>query len=161
MENWLSPPNRIIWLKAFKAKAKEVEIRDGRKFSIKYFENSTIFGKEKADYVKVTPKTGFAPMAYFNMSKVTDTLWLTETDSAERAAKESVYVTHLDEFIASDSDGIDVVQQWPGLSSRLLTTIRQGFANAKDERGKKASGIVVTMSEGKVYLIKEKPNANV
>ena len=161
MENWLSPPNRIIWLKAFKAKAKEVEIRDGRKFEVKYFENSTIFGKEKVDYVKVSPQKGFAPMAYFNLKRVTDTMWLTETDAATRSAKESVYIQHLNEFINSDSDGVDVIEQWPGLSSRLLTTVRQGFANAKEERGKTAINVIVTMSEGKVYLIKEKPNANV
>ena len=158
----LLPPNRIIWLKAFKAKATEVVIRDGRKFNVKYFENSTIFGSEKASYVRVTPKGEFAPMGYFNLKRVTDTLWLTETDAASRATKESIYITHLDEFVASDSNGVDVVEQWPGLASRLITTIRQGFAGAKEVRGKKADDVLVTMSEGKVYLIKEKrPSADV
>jgi hypothetical protein len=162
MESWLSPPNRIIWIKAFREKATTVTIRDGRKFNIRYRKNVEPFSKSDPndEWALVSPDKGYAPMAWFKLSTVTDQVWLTEPDSIV-AKKESIYVTYLDEFIASDIDGVNVVEQWPGLSSRLASTLRQGFASAKDERGKKANKVIVTMAGGSVFLIKEDANVKI
>lgn len=69
-EDWLSPMNRIIWIKAFRAKDTEVTLRDGRKFIMDY-------GK-KPGVVFVKAKDERVPRGSFELEKVTHNSWLTE-----------------------------------------------------------------------------------
>lgn len=150
-EDWLSPMNRLVWMKAFRAKSNTVTIRDGREFKLRY-STQTIFG-EDMDMVWVEPKKGFAPAGWFRMKHVTDELWLTES-SEPYSQKESMYVNLLKNFMDSGYKGVDVMQHYPNLEGRVKTSVRQGFASAIIQVGQKASNIVVKTIDGKVYLFK-------
>ena len=69
---WMSPINKLIWMKAFIGKQPEVTLNDGRKFIVDY---DRIPGK-----VWVTPKKkhDFVPCGWFDYKKVTDKGWLDE-----------------------------------------------------------------------------------
>lgn len=69
-EDWLSPMNKLIWMKAFKAKRTEVTVRDGRKFTIQYKKRNNV------DIVHIRPVVGLVPMGYFELWKVTSSSWL-------------------------------------------------------------------------------------
>jgi hypothetical protein len=71
-EDWLSPMNKLIWIKAFKAKATTVTLRDGRKFRAWYTQ------RDNVPIVEVHPMEGRVPMGYFELKKVTDHSWLSD-----------------------------------------------------------------------------------
>lgn len=66
--NWLDPLNRIAFQQAFKSKAEQVTLRDGRVFIISYPPMGT--------KIKVEPQHGLVPMGTFDLSVVTDPMWL-------------------------------------------------------------------------------------
>ena len=73
-EDWLSPMNRMVWMKAFKAKETTVTLRDGRKFIIDY--------DKRPGQIFVKPASGtYVPRGYFDEKKVTNHLWVLETSS--------------------------------------------------------------------------------
>lgn len=71
-EDWLSPMNKLIWIKAFKAKQTQVTVRDGRKFTIQYKKRNNV------DIVFIRPVVGSVPMGFFELRKVTEPSWLEE-----------------------------------------------------------------------------------
>jgi hypothetical protein len=152
VESWLSPTNKAIWMKAFKNREKEVTIRDGRVFFISY-ETRSIFGEDK-EVAKVWPKVGFAPIGFFRLEKAIDKLWLTEAEKAtgEPANK---YVIYLDEFVKSDSDGVNVTEMWPEFAGSSVETIRRGFNKAKSYR-QLTDQIQLVVSGGEAFLVKVK-----
>lgn len=75
-EDWLSPMNKLIWIKAFKAKAKSVTLRDGRKFKIEYKQ------RNETDIVVVNPVKGRIPMGSFELKSVTESTWLHDGKAA-------------------------------------------------------------------------------
>jgi len=148
-ETWLSPPNRIIWIKAFRERAEIVTIRDGRKFKLRY-STETIFGENK-EMVYVSPlRDEFCPAGWFRLEKVTDNLWLTETFSEPRG--ESIYQVLLREFIKTGYAGVDVKEEWPALEDRQSATLRQGFSSAILAAGQAGRKLEVRTIEGRVYL---------
>jgi len=70
-EDWMSPLNRIVWLRAFRTKKKVVQLRDGRKFSVDY---NQIPGKA---WVCIMGGPTH-PCGWFDLYRVTDELFLTE-----------------------------------------------------------------------------------
>ena len=77
----MSPLNRIIWMRASKARKTEVTIRDGRRFLINYdvrpihFPASNVVRK----LVHIKPADGkFAPSGYFNLDHVQTVDWVKE-----------------------------------------------------------------------------------
>jgi len=80
-EDWMSPLNRVIWLKAFRARQTEVTIRDGRKFKLNYDVRPLELpaSGETRKLVHITPADGqFVPSGYFNLKEVTDPSWVKE-----------------------------------------------------------------------------------
>jgi hypothetical protein len=150
-EYWLSPMNRALLRRAFRKRQKQVKLRDGRKFKIKY-EKQHIYSNGKAERVFVSPERGFAPCGWFRYSKITDELWITESQYDD--SHQSLYVSYLRDFIESDLDGIDVLLRWKELDERTNQTVRNGFRNAKNFLGIHAEGVQVINVEGRVYLIK-------
>jgi hypothetical protein len=73
-EDWLSPLNRIIWLRAFRARQTLVTLRDGRKFTVDY---DRIPGKAWVDIAS----SEVNPCGWFDMERVTDDLFLSEQDN--------------------------------------------------------------------------------
>ena len=74
-EDWLSPLNRIIWMAAFRKKEQTVTLRDGRKFVIDY--------DRRPGEVFVKPAKGsgdLVPRGFFNLKKVTENVWLAESN---------------------------------------------------------------------------------
>lgn len=71
-EDWLNPMNKLIWIKAFRAKQTTVAIRDGRKFTVRYFDRKGV------PTIHVKPVDGFVPMGYFEYKKVTHNSWLSD-----------------------------------------------------------------------------------
>lgn len=157
IESWTSPMNRVRWIRAFRARAKGVTLRDGRKFNIKYIDNPFYSGDDKPIDKKVafaSPVLGFAPTGYFRLSKVTDKLWITEGDRED--APPGTYIAYLDEFVANtDLLGVSVVENWPGLEGKKVTTLKAGFSKAKSDRGKRAEGVKVVVDDDTVFLVKE------
>jgi len=138
-ENWLTPTNKVLWMKAFRSRAEHVELRDGRRFQIKY-KTATFF-----------PSDGPKEYAW-----VTDQLWLTESDRPD--VPESKYSLYLDEFIDSDVQGVLVTNMWPELRGRLHKTLQRAFTTAKAARGKKAEHVLVATDDNKVFLLKQEPS---
>ena len=82
-EDWMSPLNKVIWMRAFRKKQTEVTLRDGRKFEINYNVRPLVFAStgEKFDLVHVQPADGtFAPCGYFRLKEVTDPRWVSRDD---------------------------------------------------------------------------------
>lgn len=154
-EYWLSPMNRVRWLKAFRSKAKVCTLRDGRKFKIRYERKKLFSHNGMVDIAVVTPTKGFVPTGQFRMEKVTDKSWIMESSVDDSPG---LYEAYLDEFINSDLQGVSVVEQWPSLEGKRAATQRRGFGVAKINRGKKAEGITVANIEGTVFLLKEPEN---
>ena len=77
-ESWMSPLNKIIWMKAFKTRQTHVTIRDGRKFVIDY--DRPKLKARNWCFVNPDPEyTGeFVPCGEFDLDKVTDPLWVSE-----------------------------------------------------------------------------------
>lgn len=146
--------NRMIWIRAFRTKADKVELLDGRKFTIKYIKNPFYSNSEKGDKLValVRPVRGYIPMGYFRMSRVTDKLWITESDRDD--TKPSGYIVKLEEFLNSDLNGVQVDEQWPDLNSKTMETLRRGFNLAKSQISRKAENVNVVVNEGKVFLVK-------
>jgi hypothetical protein len=138
-EDWLSPMNKILWIKAFRERKKEVTIRDGRKFKIKYI----------GEKVRVSPVRGFSPLAWFPLEKVTNSAWLTESSDTVPAGS-NVYRKLIDDFIESKENGVDAVEQWPALEGKLPETIRRGFNQARKDKDK----VQVITRDQKVYLLR-------
>jgi len=156
-ENWLTPTNKVLWMKAFRSRAEHVELRDGRRFQIKY-KTATFFPSDgPKEYAWVEPSLGtFAPSGYFSIERVTDQLWLTESDRPD--VPESKYSLYLDEFIDSDVQGVLVTNMWPELRGRLHKTLQRAFTTAKAARGKKAEHVLVATDDNKVFLLKQEPS---
>ena len=72
-EDWLSPMNKMIWMKAFKAKETKVVLRDGRKFTVDY--------NKRPGEIYVKSNHGYVPSGYFDEKKVMHTQWILETTS--------------------------------------------------------------------------------
>jgi hypothetical protein len=72
--NWLDPLNKQILQAAFKKKAPQVTLRDGRIFNLDY--------NKMPGSVYVTPAFGFVPRGYFDLKRVTDRLWLQQVEPA-------------------------------------------------------------------------------
>jgi hypothetical protein len=69
----MSPLNKIIWINAFRKKATEVMLRDGRRFTIDYSQTP---GKA---WVNGTNGES-APCGWFDLARVTDDMFLQESD---------------------------------------------------------------------------------
>ena len=82
-EYWLSPMNRVIWVKAFRARANSATLRDGRTFDIRYVTRKFMGENRDMALVAPTPGRGFAPMGYFDLKRVTDKLWIEESDKPD------------------------------------------------------------------------------
>ena len=75
--NWKDPLNRLIWQKAFKARAKSMVLRDGKTYIIEYM-------KPQIDPVTSLPVTkawvkiadGVAPCGWFTVETVLDPSWV-------------------------------------------------------------------------------------
>lgn len=82
-KNWISPTNKIVWIKAFRRKATKVTLPkpDGRTFICQY--------DLRPGEVLVTPANGrsFVPRGWFNLDKVTNEEWL-DDDIKKVTAKE-------------------------------------------------------------------------
>jgi hypothetical protein len=78
VEDWLNPMNKLIWIKAFKAKSPTVTLRDGRKFTIKYKQRKGV------DIVEVRPVEGMVPLGFFELKQVTDNSWLDDTNGHKK-----------------------------------------------------------------------------
>jgi hypothetical protein len=100
--DWLSPLNRINWIRAFKTRATTCTLRDGRKFNIKYSSDNQsgvkpLFYKtteETRELAHVSPadteqngNMKLIPRGYFDMSKVTDKAWIYEGRKATRVSE--------------------------------------------------------------------------
>ena len=77
-EDWLSPMNKLIWMKAFKARSNHATLRDGRKFKIKYKH------RNKTEIAQVSPVQGLVPMGSFELRSVTDSSWLDDESRRTR-----------------------------------------------------------------------------
>lgn len=98
-ENWMSPLNKIIWLRAFKKRQEFVTIRDGRKFICDYdvppFVIKTLGENINVVHVRMAPmdqqpvwvETVFAPYGFFDLKEVTNIHWITQT-TREKSAVE-------------------------------------------------------------------------
>ena len=78
-EDWMTPLNKIIWMRAFKAKATEVTLRDGRKFIINYDVEPLLLKTtgEKRVLCHVKPADGsLAPRGYIDLKEATHNEWL-------------------------------------------------------------------------------------
>ena len=147
-----SPLNKIVWMKAIRARKRSVTLRDGRKFKLAYKRQRLT--SEYREVVWFEPVSDeFAPCGYLRLSIVTDKLWLEESDRADMP--DGKYVVMLDEFINSDLQGVEASDHWPELKGRLKATLQRGFAEAKVTRGKGADFVKVTTVEGRVFLLKE------
>ena len=94
-DNWMSPLNKVIWYKAFKARATRVTIRDGRKFILDYdvpdFVIKTLGENIKVVHVRMAPmkeqpswvETNFVPFGFFNLSEVTNMHWISRASTAK------------------------------------------------------------------------------
>lgn len=152
-ETWLSPMNKVIWLRAFRERATRVTLRDGRKFKVRYSQEKFPASDPPEEYAWVAPLYGYVPCGWFQMSKCTDTTWLTE--SQEFVGRESAYMTYLDDFLEKGYNGADVLAEYPALVGRKNATIRAGFSSAILARGKKARGTEVRTIESRVYLFRD------
>lgn len=150
-EDWLSPMNKLIWIRAFKNKEREVTLRDGRQFKISYSMESFFSAEPAQEYAWVECKKEGAPRGWFRMSKVTSSEWVNE----ETQPKGGMYIQYLDEFIQGGEPGVSVTEQWPALEGRLASSIRQGFTSAIIQKGSSGKNFVAKTIEGKVYLFKE------
>jgi hypothetical protein len=157
--NWLSPMNRIVLVRAFKAKTGKVTLVDGRVFRIKYSTTRSKALNEEYEVAYIEPIDGsFVPCGYFNLDKVMEDEWIFESDKKEPSP--SFYVTYLEQFLKSDTEGICVTDEWPDLKSRTKDTLYRGFSNAKMVKGKTATGITImthkndVTQETNVFLIK-------
>ena len=70
-EDWMSPLNKIIWHRAFKARKTQVRLRDGRRFSIDY---DQIPGKAWVTIVGGPTH----PCGWFDLARVTHDQFLYE-----------------------------------------------------------------------------------
>lgn len=147
-ENWLSPMNKVLLIKAFRERAEQIKLRDGRVFTMRYDGE----GDEARVFLKARDST--APCGWFILKTVTDSYWITESPEGS-GPKEGLYLNLLDEFIKSKVKGVDLIEEYPGLEGKLATTIQSGFAKAKAERGKRADDVRVLSQEGRVYLLRE------
>lgn len=82
LEDWMSPLNRIIWLNAFRRRATEVTLRDGRKFSVDYTQKP---GKAWVDIIGGSTH----PCGWFDLERVTNELFLSEQERKDKAASMS------------------------------------------------------------------------
>lgn len=86
--NWLDPLNKIIWQKAFRERATEMTLRDGRVFTIRY-KTMCPFGDSEArrkgvvvDYAWVQPKgTLGPPCGWFQVKDVLNPDWRLTADA--------------------------------------------------------------------------------
>lgn len=75
VENWMSPLNKLIWIKAFRKKQTSVTLRDGRRFELD-FERTP--GKVLIyPAVTATGHDTIVPRGWFDLDRVTDDQWLT------------------------------------------------------------------------------------
>jgi len=80
--DWKDPLNKIIWQRAFKARATEMTLRDGRRFTIKYVTKSPMgdpVAKAKGaliDYAWVQYDRAFAPCGWFEVKEVLSMDWM-------------------------------------------------------------------------------------
>jgi len=77
--DWLNPLNRIIWQTAFKAKATQMTLRDGRKFNLTYEDRSGILKvwvqiDRNSAYVG---HSAFLPCGWFDYDTVVSKEWIT------------------------------------------------------------------------------------
>lgn len=87
-EDWMSPLNKVIWMRAFRKKETEVTLRDGRKFEINYDVRPLVYPTtgETFELVHVQPSDGkFAPSGYFRLKVVTDPDWVKEDNKVVKS----------------------------------------------------------------------------
>jgi hypothetical protein len=154
-ESAFTPLNKVLWMKAFRHRAKRVELRDGREFKLRYGNRRFGNRSEATDYVWFEPASEeFAPCGYLRMEIVTAKSWLTESDRPDMP--DGKYVLMLDKFIDSDIQGTEVRDLWPDLKGRLKATLQRGFSQAKIHRGKAADHVKVVTDGDAVFLLKDK-----
>lgn len=69
VQAWMNPLNKLIWRKAFKARATSVTINDGRKFTLDY--------TKRKGFVLVKPADGaLVPMGWFDLKRVASLEWI-------------------------------------------------------------------------------------
>lgn len=144
-ESWMSPLNRIRWIRAFRERKRSCQIRDGRKFTIRYIK------WRKRDYALVQPVRGYVPMGIYDLERVTDKIWVTE---GEREAEKNKYQNYLESFVNGTEGGVDIREEWPDLAGRKASTLRAGFNAARNRVGIDADGVRVIEDEKSVYLVK-------
>lgn len=66
--DWLNPMNRIVFHNAVKNRTKRVRLGDGRVFLLDY--------KLKPGHVRIQVDGHFAPMGWFELSKVEQPEWI-------------------------------------------------------------------------------------
>ena len=76
-KDWKDPLNKLIWQKAFKARAKTMTLRDGTKYTIEYMKPSI----DPVTHMPVTKvwvkvERGIAPCGWFTLEKVLDPSWV-------------------------------------------------------------------------------------
>ena len=73
--NWTNPLNRLIWQKAFKARAASMVLRDGKTYIIEY-EPAVDFEGNKVTKAWVKIANGVAPCGWFTVEKVLSPSWV-------------------------------------------------------------------------------------
>jgi len=80
--DWKDPLNRIIWQRAFKARATKMTLRDGRVFTIKYVTKPPMGDPmaktrgDKIEYAWVQYDSAFVPCGWFEVKEVLSMEWM-------------------------------------------------------------------------------------
>jgi hypothetical protein len=83
--NWLDPLNKMIWQRAFKARAKDMTLRDGRVFKIRYEPGKDREGKPVTmAWVQVDGWVTNGPCGWFVVEKVLDPTWVRDVSGVLR-----------------------------------------------------------------------------
>lgn len=150
MEDWLSPLNRVKFQRAFRNKAAQVVLRDGRKFVLKYTKKR--FYGERVEVVFISPEYEFVPCGYFRMEKVLEKDWLFEQEQQQQTP--GIYDKIVNKFIDSEFNGVNVLEEYKELQGKNYQTIRRGLALAVGVKGKEADHVSVVTDDEVVFLLK-------
>ena len=75
--NWTNPLNRLIWQRAFKARASSMILRDGKTYTIEYEEGHVDVEGKKVTKAWVKIADNVAPCGWFTVEKVLSPSWVT------------------------------------------------------------------------------------